>query len=144
MSYLRAKVGNPKTLEDFFAKLGSIYARLNLLTKPMQVYNVDESGINLIQHKGKVVSEVGRRNVHRVVASEKGKNHTIVACGSASGHVIPPMIIFPCVCVPSHFAAGCPPGSLLAAQKKGWVISELFLKWFKFFIQQILLHGLYY
>ena len=94
----------------------------------MQVYNVDESGINLIQHKGKVVSEVRRRNVHRVVASEKRKNHTIVACGSASGHVIPPMIIFPCVGVPSHFAAGCPPGSLLAAQKKGWVTYELYLK----------------
>ena len=75
--------------------------------------------------------------MHRVIASEKGKNHTIVACGSASGHVIPPMIIFPRVRVPSHFAADCPPGSLLAAQKKGWVTSELYLKWFKFFIQQI-------
>ena len=56
LSYLRAKAGNPKILEDFFAKLGSIYACLNLLTKPMQVYNVDESDINLIQHKGKVVA----------------------------------------------------------------------------------------
>ena len=73
----------------------------------------------------------------RVIASEKGKNHTIVACGSASGHVIPPMIIFPHVCVPSYFAAGCPLGSSLASQKKGWVTSELYLKWFKFFIQQI-------
>ena len=27
----------------------------------MQVYNVDESAINLIQHKGKVVSEVGKK-----------------------------------------------------------------------------------
>ena len=40
----------------------------------MQVHNVDESGINLIQHKG--VSLVGRINVHRVVALEKRKNHT--------------------------------------------------------------------
>ena len=75
--------------------------------------------------------------MHRVVAAEKGKNHTIVACDSASGHIIPSMIIFPRVRVPSHFAAGCPLGSLLAAQKKGWVTSELYLKWFKFFIQQI-------
>ena len=49
---------------------------------------MDQRGINVTLHKGLVVSEVGRRNVHRVVASEKGKNHTIIECGSASGHAI--------------------------------------------------------
>ena len=68
-----------------------MYAGLNILTKPMQVYNVDECSINVTLHKGRVISEVGRRNVHRVVASEKGMNHTIIVCGSASGHVIPLM-----------------------------------------------------
>ena len=137
LSFARAKAANPKIMEDFFAKLGSVYARLNLLTKPMQVYNVDESGINLVQHRGKVVTEIGRRSVHRVVASEKGKNHTVIACGSASGQVVPPMLIFPRVRVPSHFKENAPPGCLLAAQKKGWVNGELYLEWFKFFIQQI-------
>ena len=137
LSYARAKATNPKILEDFFAKLGSIYARLNLLTKPMQVYNVDETGINITQHKGKVVATYGRRNVHRVVAADKGKNHTVVTCGSASGHVIPPMIIFPRVRIPSKFHANAPPGSLLAAQKKGWVNAVLYLQWFKFFINNI-------
>ena len=51
----------------------------------MQVFNVDKTGINVTQHKRKVVSEVKRRNVHRVVAMRNGKNHTIIACGSASG-----------------------------------------------------------
>ena len=88
---------------------------------------MDECGVNVTLHKGLVVSEVGRRNVHRVVASEKGKNHTIIACGSASGHAIPPMIIFPRVRVPLHFEANAPPGSLMAAQRKGWVNGELYL-----------------
>jgi len=30
-----------------FAKLGAIYARLNLYNKPMQVFNVDECGVNV-------------------------------------------------------------------------------------------------
>ena len=85
-----------------------MYARLNILTKPMQVYNVDECGVNVTLHKGQVVSELGRRNVHRVTAFEKGKNHTIILCGSASGHTITPM------------------KSLLTAQKKGWVTSKLY------------------
>ena len=137
LSFLRAKATNPQVIEDFFGKLGSIYARLNILTKPMQVYNVDECGVNVTLHKGRVVSELGRRNVHRVTASEKGKNHTIIVCGSASGQAIPPMIIFPRVRVPQEFEADSPPGSLLAAQKKGWVTSELYLRWFKFFLSQI-------
>ena len=44
LSYAGAKSVNYNTIEDFFAKLGAIYARLNLLNKPMQVFNVDESG----------------------------------------------------------------------------------------------------
>ena len=51
--------------------------------------------------------------IHRVVASEKGKNHTIIVCGSASGHVVPPMVIFPRVRVPQHFKEKAPPGSWL-------------------------------
>ena len=61
----------------------------------MQVFNVDESGVTTTQHKGKVTTAVKRKGVHRVVAAEKGKNHTITACGSASGYSLPPMIIPP-------------------------------------------------
>ena len=39
----------------------------------MQVFNVDESGVNVTQHKGKVITEVKRKGVHRVVGAEKGK-----------------------------------------------------------------------
>ena len=137
LSYARAKSVNLKTIEDFFAKLGAIYARLNLFCRPMQVFNVDESGVNVTQHKGKVIAEVKRKGVHRVVAAEKGKNHTVIACGSASGFVLPPMIIFPRVRVSEGLKANAPPGSYLAAQKKGWVTKELYLKWFRFFIEQI-------
>ena len=137
LSYARAKSLNPKTIEDFFAKLAAIYARLNLFCRPMQVFNVDESGVNVTQHKGKVIAEVKRKGVHRVVAAEKGKNHTVIACGSASGFVLPPMIIFPRVRVSEALKANAPPGSYLAAQKKGWVTKELYLKWFRFFIEQI-------
>ena len=36
----------------FFAKLGSLYGRLYLITKPMQVYN--ETGITVVHKPGKV------------------------------------------------------------------------------------------
>ena len=69
LSFLRAKATNPQIIEDFFGKLESMYVQLNIFTKPMQVYNVDECGVNVTLHNGQIVSELGRRNVHRVTAS---------------------------------------------------------------------------
>ena len=75
--------------------------------------------------------------MHRVVASEKGRNHTIVACGSASGYILPPMIVLPRVRVSEALKVSAPPGSMMAAQKRGWITAELYLKWFRFFLEQI-------
>ena len=64
-----------------------------------------------------MIAEVKRKGVHRIVAAEKGKNHTVMACGSASGFVLPPMIIFPQVRLSEGLKANAPPGSYLAALK---------------------------
>lgn len=42
--YCRAVCANTDTVNDFFGKLGAIYGRLNLTSKPKQVYNCDETG----------------------------------------------------------------------------------------------------
>ena len=54
-----------------------------LLSKPMNVYNVDESGVTIVHRPGRVVAELGRRNVYAVTSAERGKTHTILACVSA-------------------------------------------------------------
>ena len=63
LSYCRALCSNPTIISDFFAKLGGIYGRLNLLSKPMQIFNADESGIAIVHKPGKVVAELGHNNV---------------------------------------------------------------------------------
>ena len=61
----------------FFAKLA---AKLNLLAKP--IYNLDKTGLS---KPGRVVSELGRRNVWAITSAEKGKTLTVF---SASGHSV--------------------------------------------------------
>ena len=39
-------------VDDFFAKWGAF----NLINKPMQVYNIDETGISVVHKPGKVFS----------------------------------------------------------------------------------------
>ena len=95
LSYSRATNANKETVDDFFAKLGALYARLNLLSKPMQIFNVDETGISVVHKTGKVITQIGRKNVWSITSAEKGKTYTVITCVAASGFAIPPMMIFP-------------------------------------------------
>ena len=48
-------MANKSVVEDFFAKLGALYGRLNLIAKPMQVFNIDETGFSIVHKPGKVM-----------------------------------------------------------------------------------------
>ena len=80
LSYCRALCSNQEVIDDFFGKLGAIYGRLNLVAKPMQVFNADETGISVVHKPGKVVAELGRHYVYALTSAEKGKIHTILTC----------------------------------------------------------------
>lgn len=86
---------NPDAIRDHLAKLGS-NARLNILSKPMQIYNVDQCGVLVVHKGGKVLGEIGRKNVWAIKSGEKGKNHTVVSRMSASGSLLLPFLIYPC------------------------------------------------
>ena len=122
----------------FFGKLGAIYGRLNLISKPMQIYNCDETGVSVVHKPGKVVAEMGRHKVYAVTSAEKGKTHTILTCVSASSHVLPPMMIFPRKqTLPANFREGAVAQTLFVNSTNGWINNDLFLQWFKFFLANI-------
>jgi len=135
LSYMRAKNANEKVIEDFFAKLAAVLARLNLLSKPMLLYNADETGFSKV-HKPrcKVLARRGQKTVWRITSGERGRTHTLLVCGSASGHAIPPLIIFPQVRIPESLKQGAPPGTMFATSPKGWINQEIFSKWLDFFM----------
>ena len=137
LSYCRATAANKEIVDDFFAKLGSIYARLNLLSKPMQIFNVDETGISVVHKTGKVITQIGRKNVWSITSGEKGKTHTVITCVSASGFAIPPMMIYPRKRMNEKLKQGAIPETLFECSDSGWINEELYTKWFKFFLTNI-------
>ena len=134
LSRARACSANSEIITDYFAKLAAVCARLNLFSKPMNIYNMDETGVSIVHKPGKVVTEVGRRNVWGVTSAEKGKTHTILTCVSASGSALPPFFIYPRKRIMEKLKEGALPGT---AFDTGWVNTELFIKWFEFFLLQI-------
>jgi len=72
---------------------------------------MDEKGCQLsLHHQQKVLVQKGSKRVH-LVAPEHGENVTIVACGSATGNVTPPMVIFKGKRRKTELADDLPPGS---------------------------------
>jgi len=104
----------------------------------MLIFNCDETGISVVHKPGKVIAELGRRNVYAVTSAERGKSHTVLSCVSASGYVLPPMMIYPRKkSVPDRMKEGSIPGTLFKNSESGWINGELYIEWFKFFLQHI-------
>ena len=137
LSRARALSANSEIISDFFGKLAAVCAKLNLLNKPMNIFNMDETGVTIVHKGGKVVTEMGRKNVWSITSGEKGKTHTILACVSASGFVLPPFMIYPRQRVTENLKKGAIAGTVFHRSDSGWVNSELFLAWLKFFAQSI-------
>ena len=66
LAYCRALCSNSDVICDFFGKLGALYGKLNLISKPMCVWNCDETGVTIVHKPGKVVTELGRHYVYAV------------------------------------------------------------------------------
>lgn len=138
LSYCRALCSNKETIDNFFGKLGAIYGRLNLLSKPAQIFNADETGVSIVHKPGKVVAELGRRNVYSLTSAERGKNHTILSCVSAAGYALPPFMVYPHKkSVPDRLKEGAVPNTLFGNSESGWINTELYLEWFQFFLRSI-------
>jgi hypothetical protein len=138
LSYCRAISATPDTISEFFGKVGSLYGRLNLFSKPNQIYNTDETGVSVVHKPGKVLAQLGRRTVYSISSAEKGKTHTILACVSAAGYVLPPVMVYPRKRpVPDNFKVGAVPNTLFLSSENGWINSDLFLEWLKFFVANI-------
>lgn len=137
LSRARASSGNSEIISDFFLKLGAVCAKLNLVNKPMNIFNMDETGVSVV-HKGKkVVTEMGRKNVWALTSGEKGKTHMILTCVSASGFVLPPFLIYPRQRITESLKGGAIAGTVFHCSDSRWVNTELFLSSLKFFAQSI-------
>lgn len=134
LSLARAGGMNRTEVNQFFTLLLDILTTNDLLAKPGNIFNVDETGLQINNKPGKVVATKGAKDVYTLTTSEKGENVSLVACCSAEGYFLPPVLIFKGKNKKDEFLDGLPPGSgVLMNPKSSYINSELFLKWFQEF-----------
>ncbi|KAJ8935182.1 hypothetical protein NQ318_006476 [Aromia moschata] len=133
-SLARAQDFNKPNIGAYFLALSAILAKYNF--PPENMYNMDESGLSTVQKKSqKIYASKGRKQVGAVSSAERGKHVTIVCAMNAIGTFVPPAFIFPRERMKDELMNDAPVGSVCFAQEKGWMTTEIFLKWLKHFLR---------
>ena len=130
LSYARAASNNPEVIDKYFDLLEDTLKVNGLTHCPGQIFNCDEIGMPLLHKPPKVVSHVGQKHPYAITSGDKS-NITILACASATGYCIPPMVIFDRKHLQLEMTAGEVPGTFYGLSEKGWMDGELFEEWFK-------------
>ena len=118
-----------ENLENYFDILECTLSENDLLHKPCQIFNADETGIPLDAKPLKVYGTVSQKNFYSVSTGNK-KHITVLACVSAGGISLPPMIIYNRSGLGVGMDDGSIPGTLFAFSPNGWIDTELFDTWF--------------
>ena len=128
LSLARAKASDPEVFEHYFDLLESTLTEYDISDKPMQIFNMDETGVPLSPDLPKGVFKKGSKAV--AVTSGDKSQLTVVACVSAGGFCIPPMVILDRKTLHPDMTIGELPGTIYGLSSKGWIDSELFNMWF--------------
>ena len=96
----RALMAKENVMINHFQILKDLLVEYHLLDKPEKLFNVDESGINMNIHQGKVVVTKGSKQVHSISKGTRD-DLTVNCCVNANGECIPLILIFE-KCFPSN------------------------------------------
>lgn len=130
ISVLRAQGMNREEVNKYFDLLTATLQEHGLLGKPGNVFNVDETGLQLNNKPDKVIAVKGSKDVHVLTSGEKGETISVIACTNAEGTFLPPYCIFKGVNKKPEYSDGMPPGSAVTMSKKSaYVTSEIFMDW---------------
>ena len=122
-----------KAVGKYFTALEKELNDLQIRNKPHQIFNADETGLQMINPPQKVLTEKGARQVYSVTTGERGETFTVLGCMSASGSYIPPYIVFKGVRKRPEWSEGFPPGTRIEVSDTGYMKDELFVSFLEHF-----------
>lgn len=139
ISTARATGMSREVVQRYFNQLDNILTENSLFDKPANVFNCDETGLQLNTRAGQVLAQKGSKCVASISPAEKGETISVLSCCNAEGGYLPPYCIFKGKNKKDEWADGMPPGSRIKmSEKSAYVNSDIFLDWLKthFFVKK--------
>ena len=125
----RALALTREVIDCYFDLLEETLLKNELKDCPCQIFNMDELGMPLDPKSMKTIHVRGVPNPVTTTTGNKSQI-TVVACVSASGNYIPPMIVWDRKSLKQEWTTGEVAGTLYGMSSKGWMDMSLFEKWF--------------
>ncbi|CAF1521897.1 unnamed protein product [Adineta steineri] len=103
----------------------------DLVNRPGQIYNCDETGMSDSVSYSKVLVHRQSTNSYRTQGGSGGRAYTtVIFCGSATGHLLPPFVIYKSKRLFQEWCTGGPPDAGYSNSENGWIDQQLFYEWF--------------
>ena len=126
----RAAATDRGLFEKYFDLLEQTLDTYNLRGRPCLIWNMDETGVPLNPPSPKVVTSTEHPNPICIKSGDRSQV-TVVACVSAAGVCLPPMVIWNRKTFSAALTEGEVAGTMYGLSAKGWMDSELFDGWFR-------------
>ena len=135
LSISRARASTRECIDGYFDVLEKILEDTGLIDHPALIFNMDETGFPLDPKPLTTIHGRGEKNPFSVSSGSKSPV-TVVACVSATGQSIPPLVIWKRKTISVDMTNGEIPGTQYGFSENGWMQSNLFNSWFiKHFIR---------
>lgn len=124
---------------DFFDQVEQVYRDCGVSERSAAlIFNTDESGFASDPTQIRAVGEKGKP-LHRAVDGSCRDSITVLACVSATGDCLPPLIVFKGMAVQSRWTSVNEyPGTMYGANSNGWMEEESFYQWLeKMFVRHV-------
>lgn len=132
----RAKGFNKQNVNHFFDLLEAAFEKHEYPAE--RVFNVDETGLSIVQSKiQQVLALRGAKQVGALTSAERGSLVTAILCMSAGGSYVAPFLIFPRKNMNVLLGKGAPPGTKVVCHPSGWIQTNIFTQWFRHFVEKV-------
>lgn len=100
-----------------------------ILQHPERLFNADETCFMLNPTNSKVLGPRGARNIYEVEQGNSKTSITVMFSFSASGIVVPPMVVFPYQRLPTEIMQSVPDSWGVGRSDTGWMKAEVFYEY---------------
>ena len=103
---------------------------LGLLKKPMNIFNVDETGFCCDRGQKRVLVKKNSRRVDLLTSDSTKTHYTVEACVSADGQFLPLLVVYKAKTLMENWLMNGPPNCHYTTSKSGWMETDTFFYWF--------------
>lgn len=129
---------DPFVIYGFYDILEAEVQRLGIADRPECVWNLDESGFPMDPSRCKTVHAVGKPAI-QVTCGANRDNTTVLACCSADGTAMDPLVIFKGKgkhIMSNWKGDGSLPKMTYGISESGWMTTDIFHEWFEHFCKE--------